>query len=269
MKIVLWIGSDFNQLALSNKISKEFEIEAIFIEKPKSQNVTFRKILSKIFEKLFLRKIDKAWFSLQNKYKLKYKDYPKCNLYFVDNINKSEVFEITKSINPFIILVSGTSLIKSQLLELEPTFGILNLHTGLSPYIKGGPNCTNWCIAKSLFHLIGNTIMYIDKGIDSGGIIYSEYTKFDGNEDLNQIHEKVMEQAHDMYLKVLRQFKIKGKLNATNQKTISKGVVFYNKQWTVAQKIQLIKNLKLFSARFSNSEKIRFENNIITVNHIE
>lgn len=43
--------------------------------------------------------------------------------------------------------------------------------------------------------------MWIDEGIDTGNIITTEQTPLRGNESLFQIHLKVMDHAHDLYLR--------------------------------------------------------------------
>ena len=86
-------------------------------------------------------------------------------------------------------------------MQLLKTLMILNLHTGISPYIKGGPNCTNWCIATKQFEKIGNTIMWLDKGIDTGELLTTENTKFNSTDkSLLKIHMRVMNHAHDLYI---------------------------------------------------------------------
>ena len=131
------------------------------------------------------------------------------------------------------------------MLSIHPGIGILNLHTGLSPYIKGAPNCTNWCIATEQYHLIGNTVMWIDSGIDSGNIATTEFTEFNGNEDLAAIHIKVMEHAHNLYLRAIKKIVNKECPNI-KQDEIAKGVTYYTKQWELKQKINLVRNVKKF-----------------------
>jgi methionyl-tRNA formyltransferase len=135
------------------------------------------------------------------------------------------------------------------LLALNPAIGILNLHTGLSPYIKGGPNCTNWCIATNQFHLIGNTVMWIDKGIDTGNLVATEATSFSGSEDLFEIHQKVMEHAHQLYIDVLMQFVGQNStLPDLKQESITGGTTYYGKQWNARMKQLLLKNLKTWKS---------------------
>jgi len=193
MRIVLWIGNEANQKALANKIHEKFPLAGIVTETRKSKSAfTIKKLITKLIEKLFFKTIGNAWFNMLNHFQELYPFYPQVPLLNTENINKDIVFRFTKDLQPDLIIVSGTSIIKEKLLAIEPQTGIMNLHTGLSPYIKGGPNCTNWCITTKQFHLIGNTVMWIDKGIDTGNLIATEFTSFTGAESLFDLHIKVM-----------------------------------------------------------------------------
>ena len=150
------------------------------------------------------------------------------------------------------------------MLSIKPALGILNLHTGLSPYIKGGPNCTNWCIATKQFHLIGNTIMLVDIGIDTGNLVTTELVDFTGDEDLSGIHLKVMEHAHNLYLKAIDKLS-KGEHFNIKQSSISKGTTFYTKQWGLKEKINLIKNLKQFQKSIKSGEIKKLQQTVQTV----
>ena len=259
MKIVLWVGNESNQQALANKIQALYPIAGIVTESRKHKpKITLTKLFEKVIEKLFLSDIGKSWMGMKSFYEKKYPAFPATKIIDVENINSPVVFDFTKEINPDLIIVSGTSLIKEQLLKLKPTIGIINLHTGLSPYIKGGPNCTNWCIATKQFHLIGNTIMWIDKGIDTGNIITTALTSFTGDEDLLEIHIKVMEHAHSLYLKAI-DFLAKGGSSNIPQSEIVKGTTYYSKQWGLKEKINLIRNMEAFRHSIKNgkTEKLR------------
>lgn len=267
MKIVLWIGNESNQKALANKIHSQFPISGIVTENKKGQSkITISIILEKVIEKLFLSSISEAWWGMKAFYNKQYAKFPETKILAAENINALEVHEFTKEIAPDLIIVSGTRLIKKQLLALKPRLGILNLHTGLSPYIKGGPNCTNWCIATKQYHLIGNTIMFIDEGIDSGNIITTELTEFNGKEKLLDIHIKVMEHAHDLYLKTITHLSKNEKLKSIKQNDIAKGKTYYTKQWGLKQKIQLIDNLKEFKSTINSAKTKQLKATVRTVN---
>ncbi len=267
MKIVLWIGNQSNQKALANKIDSQFPIEGIITETRKHKpKITFSTLAGKLFEKLFLSSIGQSWMKMKTYYNIKYPEYPDTKILDVENINSDIAYSFTINLNPDLIIVSGTRLVKEKLLSLKPKFGILNLHTGLSPYIKGGPNCTNWCIATKRFHLVGNTIMWIDIGIDTGNMLTTEFTNFDGDEDLAGIHIKVMEHAHALYLKAIA-YVANGQSNSVKQSDIAKGKTYYTKQWGIKEKINLIRNLDNFRAviRSGKISDMRKEINVVKI----
>ncbi len=254
MKIVLWCGSEPNQQALAHKIHQEFPLAGIVIEKrAASRKLTLKKIFVKLTEKIFIPSLGHAWKNLMEEYRKSYKGFPSTKMITVENINSDEAFRFTEQLQPDLVLVSGTRLVKAKMLSLHPRIGILNLHTGLSPYIKGGPNCTNWCLATKQFHLIGNTVMWIDKGIDSGNILTSEFTPLTGEESLAQLHLKVMNHAHDLYVRAVK-FLGEGKNQSVPQKEIAEGKTFYTREWTLSQKMNAVKNFKSFPELFQNGK---------------
>ena len=255
MKVVLWIGNGANQKALANKIGNSFKIEAIVVENTLKQKKSgLAAYIFKVSSRLFFPVISRSWSELMDHYKKRYPDYPASKLVKVDSINHPHTFALTKSIQPDLIIVSGTSLIRTELLNINPSCGILNLHTGLSPYVKGGPNCTNWCLASGQLHLIGNTVMWIDKGIDSGDIISTETISFNGNETLYAVHYKVMEHAHSLYLKVISAVLNKKPVNRVKQADIGKGTTFFRRNWDLRQQAKLVKNLREFGNLIKSEE---------------
>lgn len=266
MKFVLWIGNEPNQKALANKLHEFFPISAIVTETRRSKRkLSLSYIFEKIIEKTFLSSIGKPWSKMLKNYAEKYPKYPDTEILDVENINSELAYDFTAQHDPDLILVSGTRLVKEEMFNIKPSIGILNLHTGLSPYIKGGPNCTNWCIANKDFHLIGNTIMWIDKGIDTGNILATEFTPLSGNENLLELHIKVMEHAHNLYIRAVH-FLDSGNYQNIKQSDIASGKTYFTKQWTLKQKINLIRNFGQFKKEFDNGNIIDKRKAVKTVN---
>jgi folate-dependent phosphoribosylglycinamide formyltransferase PurN len=90
----------------------------------------------------------------------------------VTNVNDTEAVAFVRERAPDIVCVNGTNLLRSPMLGLIPEIplGVLNLHTGLSPYSRGG-NCNLFMILEGRPELVGVTIHHIDPGIDSGDIV--------------------------------------------------------------------------------------------------
>src|SRR5690606_7688566 len=101
---------------------------------------TIRFYIEKVLEKVFVPQISGSWHRMMNEYNRHFPHYPQVDICCSDNINSDEVYGFSADMQPDLIVVSGTSLIREKLLSLKPTHGIVNLHTGLSPYVKGGPN---------------------------------------------------------------------------------------------------------------------------------
>ena len=253
MRIVLLCGNQSNQHALAAKIASEFDLVGIAFESKKSKaSYSLSYLFSKIIDRIFFYRIISSWKNMLKYYRNNFSCPPEIISEIFENINSNDVINFIQQLNPDLIMVSGTRLIKEDILNLQPSKGIINLHTGLSPYIRGGPNCTNWCISNNTIHLIGNTVMWIDKGIDSGNIITTEVLEFSGNESLNDIHINVMEHAHHLYIKTLHT--IKGNyINcpSAKQSEITNGELFLNKMWNFKAKVKLVYNI--ISGNFKKS----------------
>lgn len=248
-KIVIWCGNAPNQRALVNKIAEKFQVVGIVIDQKKNFTKTSfsKKLIPALQDRFFFRSIIQAWVSIQAKYSKQYPGWPDAPTIHVDTINSDEAFEFTSGLSPDLIIVSGTGLVKSKMLSIRPTVGMINLHTGLSPYIKGGPNCTNWCISTAQYEKIGNTIMWINQGIDAGNIIASECTDLKGAVSLPDIQWKVMEHAHSLYLRVIRYLlSSSAPYQSVPQKEITTGKLYLTRMWNFAAKRSLLRNLPVF-----------------------
>jgi methionyl-tRNA formyltransferase len=87
----------------------------------------------------------------------------------VPHVDDHQVVDLAKRLDPDVIAVFGTSLIKGPLLELGRR-GIVNLHGGLSPDYRGA-DCTFWALYNGEPEKVGCTIHFIDAGIDTGKLI--------------------------------------------------------------------------------------------------
>ena len=249
MRVVLWIGDESNQFALANRIALKHDIVGIVLEKKGKGNKAKHSItqyFDKAIVRVFFRFIPKAWFIMLEDYRNAYPALPNTKTHIVNNINHPSTKEFTASMEADLICVSGTYLVKKETLGTNSKYGIINLHTGLSPYVKGGPNCTNWCIANYEFHLIGNTIMWIDEGIDSGNLLLTEQTQFTGQESFLEVHKKVMDHGHNLYIRAIDKIKT-GEAKNIQQSSIAEGKTYYTKDWTWREHWRLYKNFKRFS----------------------
>lgn len=247
-RIVCWVGDAPNHRALVAKIAARYPVAGVLVDRKKAlrSKSLLKALPARILQKIRFGKIDAAWSSLQAYYREQYPAWPDTKCLFTDAVNSEEALRFTKELNPDLVIVSGTSLVKEPMVSLPVPLGIMNLHTGLSPYVKGGPNCTNWCIANGQWGLIGNTIMWLSAGIDSGNIIASEITDTDDVIDLGVIHRMVMEHAHDLYLRTIEYvLHSSPPFQSVPQASLGKGQLYLTRMWGDTQKAQLLKNLRL------------------------
>jgi Formyl transferase len=255
LKIVIWCGHAANQRALANKIAAEFDVAGIVID-THTGNIKKRSLIQLpgiLWNRLRFYKIYSSWSGLMKYYGNKFPRWPEVPQLKVPDINIKETETFTKELQPDLIIVSGTALIKEPIINIPFTIGIINLHTGLSPYVKGGPNCTNWCIANNTFELVGNTIMWLNAGIDAGNIITTQTVDIKNTKDIAEAHQIVMDQAHNLYLKAIRYLSEKEPpYNSVPQSSIDSGQLFLTKMWTTLQKKNLMKNWKKRSSHTTN-----------------
>jgi len=209
MRVLLLTCDQPNQWALAHRMAQHADLAAIVF----SENRTARSAESKTVSRIrrLVRGLAgfpfrQAWFGLQKTYRDEFGGPPDVETIRVPEVNDPEVARFVERIRPDLVLVSGTNLLRGPLIEAATScsrLGVVNLHTGLSPYLRGGPNCTNWCLALSRPWLVGNTVMWIDQGIDSGDLITTECTPLNGSEGLKDLHRKVMDHAHDLVLRAM------------------------------------------------------------------
>jgi folate-dependent phosphoribosylglycinamide formyltransferase PurN len=155
--------------------------------------------------------------------------------------NAAKVVELLRHEAPDLVLLSGTDIIRLPLIGAAGG-KIVNLHTGISPYIKGAPNCTAWALALGEFQMIGNTLMWLDAGIDSGNIIVTEQTPLAGQESLNALYRKVMDHAHDLYCRTYSALVEGRSVPSVPQSELSHGRLFKTREWTARRMLAAVFN---------------------------
>ena len=246
-RIIIWCDGSANQKALAAKIAKRFFVAGIIIDEKQSlsKKLIIKSIPLLIWDRLRFFSVYSAWKRMQQWYQEQFRDWPEVPILRVPSINSSEAEDFTRRLSPQLVVVSGTQLIKQPMLNIPVEIGMINLHTGLSPYVKGGPNCTNWCISNNEWHLIGNTIMWINAGIDSGNIITTETIDIRKADNLFEAHKLVMEHAHNLYIRAIDYLVTHhSPYQSIQQNSLGKGRLFLTKMWTAEKRKLLLENWK-------------------------
>jgi methionyl-tRNA formyltransferase len=124
----------------------------------------------------------------------------------VENINEDKAVSLLRKLNPDVVCVNGTNLLREPMLEVIPSLrlGVINLHTGLSPYSRGG-NCNLFMLLEGHPELVGLTIHHIDSGIDSGDIIITARPDLEPNDSYEIIEAKTFRRGVELMLVAIRQ----------------------------------------------------------------
>lgn len=241
MKAVLLLGANATQRRLAERLCATLDVRAIVVSdnvpaRPKSRTETIRSLGQRIEGRLLGFPFARAWSQLQRHYESLSPSWPDRDRIRVRNVNDPETHSLLRRIDPELVLVSGTNLVGRKTIELaDRGRGILNLHTGISPYIKGGPNCTNWCLAERRYDLIGSTIMWLDAGIDTGALVATERAPLTGREhSLLDLHIAVMEHAHDLYARAARAVAMGLPVARVPQSRLGEGKTYFTRDWNSA-----------------------------------
>lgn len=121
-----------------------------------------------------------------------------------DDINSDESFEKIKSLDPdFLVVVAYGQIIKERLL-LEFKDRILNVHSSLLPKYRGAAPI-NWAIVEGE-EKSGITIMLVEKGLDTGDILYSLEKEIASDENAEELHDSLMVLGGKGIVEVLQNF---------------------------------------------------------------
>lgn len=110
-------------------------------------------------------------------------------------------FEFIKELNPDMIITCAYGQILSEEILNIPKLGCFNLHGSLLPKYRGGAP-----IHYALLNgdeKTGITLMYMDKGMDSGDMIAKEEIKIEDNDNIESLTNKLSIIASNMIIKYL------------------------------------------------------------------
>ena len=170
-------GRSPRHLYVANALCEAADVVAIVQES--GSEWTLRKLLRLLRPDTFFRK---AWRWLRDR--RRYHGNPEADYFFgndaprlgnpglavaVPHINHPDVVKLADKLQPDLIAVFGTSLIRGELLK-RGRLGMVNLHGGLSPEYRGA-DCTFWALYNGEPGKVGCTLNYIDEGIDTGRLI--------------------------------------------------------------------------------------------------
>jgi folate-dependent phosphoribosylglycinamide formyltransferase PurN len=122
----------------------------------------------------------------------------------IEDINSDEVRDFIILKAPQLVVVSGAPILKDKILEV--TEGrIINLHPGFAPQYRGRYGCF-WPIFNKEPELVGTTVHFVDKGVDTGAILIQQPVDFNLDDTMKAITYKQHKTGGDILVKCLQDF---------------------------------------------------------------
>ena len=122
-----------------------------------------------------------------------------------------EEYEEVLNLNPDIIITCAYGQIVPEIILNAPKYGCINVHASLLPKLRGGAPIHKAIIYG--YEKTGITIMYMDKGMDTGDMISKCEVVIEDNDTAETLHDKLQKVSVPLLMDTLPLI-----INGTNQK---------------------------------------------------
>jgi folate-dependent phosphoribosylglycinamide formyltransferase PurN len=194
-KIVLLCSACFSTTAVYNHINPKYPIDTIIVEQPMRGAV----LVKRRFKRLgFFRTMGQVFFgvlivpliSMSSRKRVKEiigqygfdeTPLPGSKIKQVVSANDQSTLALLKELNPDIVLVNGTRILSKKLLDSTNAV-FINMHTGITPEYRG-VHGGYWALVKNDPGRFGVTVHLVDKGVDTGAVLYQSTTTVTGKDN--------------------------------------------------------------------------------------
>ena len=174
----------FSTVTLYNYINRSYTIEKVITEEPMRGMALAKRRMRKLG---FLRVAGQIMFSLLivplirlfskkrvrqllDQYRFAVTPVPADKKIHFSSVNDEGCIALLRQLEPDVVIVNGTRIISKRVLDsIKAVF--INMHTGITPKYRG-VHGGYWAMANNDPENCGVTIHLVDKGIDTGGILY-------------------------------------------------------------------------------------------------
>jgi len=142
----------------------------------------------------------------------------------VENINDRRCRDFVIAQEPDLIAVCGTTVIESDLLQLVDK-GFINIHCGITPEYRSADPIF-WALYNREPDKVGITIHFVDRGIDTGPIIYQEAVPVTEEDNIATLYAKCIERGAYLMAKAIDDVE-KGSVQVIEKRNI-RGKAYYH-----------------------------------------
>ncbi|MBK6472942.1 MAG: formyl transferase [Betaproteobacteria bacterium] len=210
LRVLVLCGRSARHLHVANALCRAADVVGIVQES--GSEFSWKKLRQRLRPDALARKV---WRWLRDR--RRYTGNPEAKFFFGDapprldrpelvhevpHINHPDVVALARRLQPDVIAVFGTSLIRGELLRAG-RLGIVNLHGGLSPEYRGA-DCTFWALYNGEPEKVGCTLHWIDAGIDTGGLIAHVSPQVLPDDDELKLFWRAVQTSAEAYGELLR-----------------------------------------------------------------
>lgn len=254
MKVIILTGSEtrHNFFRIKFGSDKRFKVLASYCE-GNQKSLANRTKESSESSKLEFQHVDARSQSEKDFFQLFLKntiDHSEPKFIQKGSINNKEIVKEIINLNPDVLVCYGSSLIKSELIDIYKG-RFLNVHLGLSPYYRGsGTNV--WPLINKEPEMVGATFMYIDPGIDTGAIIHQIRADIFLGDGPHSIGNRLIRKMTSTYADIIANFD-----NLSQEDEISiEGRLYFQKDFNSYACLKLYKNFQNgMIEKYLNSQK--------------
>ncbi len=186
-KKIVFLAADFESSRwVYHGLSDLYKFDAVIVESPVSRKIIFSNRIKKIgFRKVFgqalfsifivplLRKsAKKRRFEIIENFKLNNNAFPP-NTIWVKSVNNDQCKDLLIKIQPDIVIVNGTRIIKKDILDCCKAL-FINMHVGITPWYRGSHG-GYWALYYKDPTNFGTSIHLVDTGVDTGGVLQQAF----------------------------------------------------------------------------------------------
>ncbi len=137
--------------------------------------------------------------------KIKKEVQNKVPIQYVSEVNGSESETIIKEYRPDILLQCGAGIIRENIFSI-PKIGTINVHHGYAPEIRGC-NSLVWALYFGLTDLLGVTVHFIDKDLDTGPVIIQKKQEYNHADSYPTLYKNIIETGSNILLEAIDKLK--------------------------------------------------------------
>lgn len=220
MKIVMLVGDGASSKIMYNSIVKRHDVSLVIEDTATPLKVFLKRRLKKLgwfkvfgqilfvfYNKILMLVSKNRIEEIVKNDHLDLSDYPNNKFLKVTSINNKKTIKILKKEAPDLIIVNGTRIISQKVLSsVKATF--VNTHVGITPKYRG-VHGGYWSLVNKDYDNCGVTVHLVDKGIDTGGVLYQDLITISKKDNFNTYPYLQISKGIQLMFKVIDDFKNK------------------------------------------------------------